>query len=160
MPQLIISPSVWYLIPFPGLISLVYFRLLPILLLYFEVHRHQSGKRLYIISDLLWICLCFGFSYNCSEHGIFFCVWVGNSWFGTGLFSWLHGYLKNVGFIPTFLALSPICLLSVWQWWVSLFSPFDLGVVNINSVHNSTLQLDTAWHRLASVAGKKNLSNF
>jgi hypothetical protein len=49
-----------------------------------------------------------------NDLSTYHCLRVDNSWFGTGLRSWLNGFWN-------------ICL--VWQWRVLLFSPFDLSVV-------------------------------
>ena len=57
-----------------------------------------------MISDLVMTFLCFGICNTYYSINVFYCLWVGNSWFGTGLLSWLSGCQKYLGFISTFVS--------------------------------------------------------
>ena len=88
-----------------------------------DVQKPERQEVIYNFHILLWF-FCFGFGDTCFGL-IFFWLWLETLALALVCFPF-----KNVGFISTFLSLSPIFLLCGWQWWVWLFSPFDLGVVN------------------------------
>ena len=104
------------------------------------VIRGARGYNIYQI--LLWICLYLGFCNTCLGLGIFFCLWVGNSWFGIGLLSWPFGCRQ--------------LLVSFQPFWLCLQyfgSGFGLGVVNnlctdhLYYCTNCTVQLDKTRHQ-------------